>query len=71
MFGKNKKKKFSPALQKLLCNPTTPRQSTNLESGKISYGFCQQDNADKVIPIEEAEKKLNKARNNCAKLVEE
>lgn len=66
-----KKSKFSPALQKLLCNPTTPRQSANLETGNISYGFCRQDDIDKTISMDEAIKKINKARDKCAELVEE
>ena len=68
---KGKKKKFSPALSKLLCNPTTPRQSANLKSSNIMFGFCQKDDVDDIKDFDDTIRKINKKRNNCAKLVEE
>lgn len=66
---KEKKKKFSQRMSKLLCNASTPRSSANLKSGSLSFGFCDGSNIDKVTDFDEAITKLNKARNKCAEQV--
>ena len=56
------KQKMSKTLKDLLYSGSVPERSQALQNKSVSLGFTNGNNADDLIPMEEAERKFKKEK---------